>query len=380
MQRIVISTVGTSLLTNQIDRKTENDWYSRLRDTANLSEKEIREKHSDVADIIDVLQERAQAKLDSANIRAIRLASAELNGIYGLYKGNLQLGRDNRDNHYLIATDTCQGIATAKIVESFLQKQGLIASVYAPPKLSTASTEKFSEGIDNLISWLEENISPLQQSNYKICFNLVGSFKSLQGYLNTIGMFYADEIIYIFEGHDSELITIPRLPIAIDYSAIEPYKVQIALMNAQAIIPASAVPGIPEAIVYHLGGDHLTLSTWGQLIWNQCKKDMLSQDLLPLPRLQYRPSFVADYRNIRDAGEKMRLQEDLAKVSHLLTESGGDTSALTSLNYTRYRNSDGIDHFRVNLSLRVSCKAVGGELILRYYGTHDHVEGSEGLR
>ena len=86
MQRIVISTVGTSLLTNQIDRKTENDWYSRLRDTANLSEKEMREKHSDVADIIDVLQERAEAKLDSANIRAIRLASAELNGIYGLYQ------------------------------------------------------------------------------------------------------------------------------------------------------------------------------------------------------------------------------------------------------------------------------------------------------
>lgn len=380
MQRVVISTVGTSLLTNQIKRETENTWYGYLRDTANLSQKEIDEKHPDVAEMIRALQERASKKLDSTDIRAIRLASAELNGIYGLYKGDLELGRTNRDVHWLIATDTCQGTATAKIVTEFLQKQGISADYYAPPELSTASTEKFSNGIDNLITWLEENIVPYKQSHYKICFNLVGSFKSLQGYLNTIGMFYADEIIYIFEGQDSALITIPRLPIAVDYSVIEPYKVQLALMDAGAVVPATSVPGIPEAMVYPPGEEELILSTWGQLVWKQCKQEMLSQELLPFPKLQYRPSFVADYRNIRDKGERVKLQEALAKVSCLLNKSNDGLALLAEdkgLKYSRYKNSNKIDHFRVDLSQRVSCEAVAGEVVMRYYGSHAHVQGKE---
>lgn len=380
MQKVVISTVGTSLLTNQIKRETENTWYGCLRNTANLSQKEIEEKHPDVANIIHDLQQRASKKLDSTDIRAIRLASAELNGIYGLYKGNLESGRTNRDIHWLIATDTGQGIATAKIVKEFLLKQGISADYYAPHELSTASTEKFSNGVDNLITWLEENIVPYKQSHFKICFNLVGSFKSLQGYLNTIGMFYADEIIYIFEGQDSALITIPRLPISVDYSVIEPYKVQFALMHAGAVVPAVLMPGLPESMVYPPGENELTLSTWGQLVWNQCKKEMLSSELLPFPKLQYRPSFVDDYKKILDKGERVKLQETLAKVSYLLNKSNDGLALLAEdrgLKYSRYQNSNKIDHFRVDLSQRISCEAVSGELVLRYYGSHAHVEGRE---
>jgi hypothetical protein len=31
--------------------------------------------------------------------------------------------------------------------------------------------------------------------------------------MNTLGMFYADEVIYIFEAKTADLIRIPRLPI-----------------------------------------------------------------------------------------------------------------------------------------------------------------------
>lgn len=383
MHKIVISTVGTSLLTQQIQRgeAREKNWYPRLRDTANLSHKEIEAEHPDVIEIIGELQARAKSKLDPTNLKAIRLASAELNGIYGLYRDNLATGVSSGDRHYLISTDTGQGIATANTVREFLESQGLAAEIYTPPELSTASTEKFSNGIDSLIDWLYNKIAPYQENrNTKICFNLVGGFKSLQGYLNTIGMFYADEIIYIFEGQNSELIVIPRLPITTDYEALKPYKLQLALMDAGALVSAAEVEGIPEAMVYPPGEKEVVFSTWGKLVWQQCKKEMLSQDLLPFPRLQYLDSFRQDYNNIRDKNEKMRLQEDLAKVSSLLEKSNGDTSGLRSMKYTRYKNSDRIDHFRVNLSLRVSCEAVGGKLHLRYYGSHDHVEGKEKLR
>jgi hypothetical protein len=42
MRRVILSTIGTSLLTNQINRANpdEKDWYAQLRDTANLKEQE----------------------------------------------------------------------------------------------------------------------------------------------------------------------------------------------------------------------------------------------------------------------------------------------------------------------------------------------------
>jgi putative CRISPR-associated protein (TIGR02619 family) len=378
MRRIIISTIGTSLLTNQIKRQDENEgsWYNKLRDTANLT---LENTPEEVRSIIETLKNRAIEKLEKSTVAQIRMASAELNGIYGIYQEQIREGIE--DIHWLISTDTAQGRATAEIVYNFLRNQGLIiTNTYTPTGLSTATTATFSEGIDDLLVWLRKDIIPLR-NNYKICFNLVGSFKSLQGYLNTVGMFYADEIIYIFEGKESNLITIPRLPIKVDESQILPHAVNLALMNAGLGLSASEVVGIPEALIGEYNSKKV-LSTWGDLIWEESKKQLLSANLLDFPRLDYADTFRADYNRIRDINEKVSLQEDLAKVSRFLIESNGDTRVLFEpLDYTRYQNSDGIDHFRVSLAWRVSCKSLdGGKLLLKYYGTHEHVERSEGLR
>ncbi|GAB1541010.1 hypothetical protein NUACC21_36790 [Scytonema sp. NUACC21] len=377
MQRVVISSIGTSLLTNQINRsqESEKNWYSSLRDTANLTWEDT---PKDVKEIISTLKDRASKKLEAGTIPQIRLASAELNGIHGLYQENLQQGK--QDVHWLIATDTAQGETTAQIVENYLRSQGIMnVNIYTPPGLSTASTEAFLEGITQLIKWMATNIEPYKKQ-YKICFNLVGSFKSLQGYLNTIGMFYANEIIYIFEGENSKMLTIPRLPVTVDKSYIEPHKVYLAMMDAGDILASlPEAQKIPEDLVWK-DGDEMTLSPWGQLIWNQCKDDLLTQELLKFPRIAYERSFIEDYQNILNNTEKVKLQETIAKVAQLLNKSNGNPISLKEdggLQYSRYKNTDGIDHFRVTLSLRVSCKLLGDTLQLRYYGTHAHVEGRE---
>lgn len=382
IRRLVISTVGTSLLANQINskRNSESDWYSCLQDTANLTEKEI-EKGSNIDKIIQSLKQRAETKLNEANTIEIKEASAELNGIYGLYHDQLEKGK--LDHHVLITTDTAQGQVTANIVEEFLRNQKVSVEVYTPEKLSTADNGFFNQGIDNLLDWLDRRVKEnkeKKEKKYEIYFNLVGGFKALQGCMNTMGMFYADKIIYVFEGPRSNLITIPRLPITVDYSRLKDHVSILALLDKGAGLSPSQTENVPEAMVAEIDGK-MTLSNWGQLIWNQCKNDFLSQELQEFPRISYQDTFIKNYKNISEAKDQVELQETLAKVSGLLEASNGDTKSLVKpVSYSPYKGAkdkEGVDHFYVGIHWRVSCKALNGELKLRHYGTHDYVEGKE---
>ncbi|MGI0485035.1 hypothetical protein ACN4EK_06335 [Pantanalinema rosaneae CENA516] len=369
MQKIVLSTVGTSLLTQQIDRGNpdEKDWYPKLRDSANLR---LEETPEEIRDIIATLQARAIHKLEKGSIKQIRAASAELNGIYGIYDERLEQGKT--DMHWLISTDTAQGIATASIVQEFLTNHRITTQTFTPSGLSTSSTQAFTEGIDELLSWLDSAIKGYDHT----CFNLVGGFKALQGYLNTIGMFYANELVYIFEGANSEVIKIPRLPIVINSNIFQDYVASFALMAAGAWLPISEdLKKLPESL-FLFAENECALSNWGRLTWNQVKTGFLSNDLLPLPRLQYQKSFHKDYENISDISQRVKLQEVLAKVSYLFSKSNGDTGALkddAGVLYEVYTNKNGIAHFRVTQGIRVSCVAEDGQLVLRRYGTEPEV-------
>ncbi|ACK73895.1 CRISPR-associated protein, APE2256 family (plasmid) [Gloeothece citriformis PCC 7424] len=374
--KVIISTVGTSLLTNQINRETERDWFKQLSNHANLTWDNL---PNSVKEIIEELKFRASEQLKQNNLKKIRQASAELNGVFGIYDNDLTTGKV--DLHYLIATDTAQGQATAEIVQAFLLQRGLSVNIYTPSGLSTANTSAFSEGIDQLIVWLREEIVKNYRGGYKIYFNLVGGFKSLQGYLNTLAMFYADAIAYIFEGENSELITIPRLPISIDHSVIEIYKVPLALMSNGAELSVSEVGGIPESLVYAVDGV-LILSTWGKLFWGECKDEFLSGDLLEFKGLVYLDSFLQDYKKAKNPLQRIQLQNTLAKVCCFLEKSGGDTAILRGNNaggilYDSYTGKySQYDHFRVSLNWRVSCVAKEGVLYLRHFGEHDDVNNN----
>lgn len=380
MARLVISTVGTSLLTNQIDREFEEAWYIRLRKTANCSSEEISKHHEDVEEIIQTLQTRAEEKLNTS-IDDIREASAELNGIYGLYDNNIEAGKS--DTHLLITTDTAQGLIAAELVETFLKNQGLTnTSTYFTPGFSLNESTTFAEGIANVFNYLEEVILSSKKNQQKICFNLVGSFKAIQGYFNTIGMFYADEIIYVFEG-SQEIIKIPKLPVQVDKSIIEPYKVQLAMMDVGDVPKSwSEAQKVPLDWVL-LDGQEMTLSTWGKLLWSQCQDYFLSQDKpLDFPHIYYEQSFLEDYKNDRNkrAEYKIDLQKILARSAGLILKNVDGISALRTDGIIRLRKYEGkhktIDHFDLPKDRRVSCIAKNGNLYLRHYGEHDYVNNN----
>lgn len=216
-----MTTVGISVLLNALT-PDEDEWRRRLNREANSNTlpPEIAEKAERLCQI-------SLEKLFKGDAKEIRRLSAELNGLYGLYNDQLTLGYG--DIHFLIATDTALGHKAGEVVCTFLRKQGLIAEIYVPPRLSTADTLSFSHGIKDLIHWCESTIPGYREAQYKVIFNLTGAFKSLQGYLNIVGMFYADELVYIFET-GSQLLSIPRLPLQIDVEALNEYRVELALM------------------------------------------------------------------------------------------------------------------------------------------------------
>lgn len=393
MPRLVISTVGTSILTNQINMRSESDWSDLLEARAN--DKEL--NGEDILEAMEKLPRKAKEKLYSDpehkiinhDIDEIRKSSAELNGIYGLYRD--QLNQGNQDIHWLITTDTAQGQVSAELIRDFLRNNHLVADIHTPKDLSTASTESFTSGIDELLKWFDEIIPGYRDSDYHICFNLVGGFKALQGYANTIGMFYrVHEMIYIFEGSSKkeEVITISRLPIQVDKSVIKP--VQFALMASEVGIwvKLSELQSVSETLIFVVG-EEATLSNWGRLTWNNCKRELLARDLLEFPCLVYKNynnnSFLKDYQknNVNDQ-RKFELHEVLAEVSGSMLKFKGDTTQFDSrLHFTRYEGGEKceggvrknqIDHFYIkNTGWRVSCIAKDGKLYLRHYGEHDYV-------
>ena len=379
MNRLVISTVGTSLLINHIsDRRDPKGWEDMLQQTANLTQEQINQSAPEVVDIIKTLKQRAEEKLNDGNTLEIREASAELNGIYGLYEEQLENGR--LDTHYLVTTDTAQGQITANIIKGFLKRKVNFVDIITPEKLSTASTKSFHQGIDDLIDWVDKKVKDFPKPKYDIYFNLVGGFKALQGCMNTIGMFYADKITYVFEGKSSKLITIPRLPITVDTNILKNHAVTLALLEAGASLSPEKTTTVPEAMVAERDGQ-MTISNWGQLIWKKYGDDFLSQDLLDFPRISYAGDFRGEYKKIKDVNDKVRIQKTIAKVSRILEESNGNTREVgKQVEYYPYqgaKDKEGVDHFYVGKQFRISCKIQNGILKLRHYGTHKYVEAKE---
>ncbi|NEQ49732.1 MAG: hypothetical protein F6K11_06300 [Leptolyngbya sp. SIO3F4] len=68
MSKLIVSTVGISLLTNQIEIGFDPDsWTSELLTTVNASEEDMQTHHSDVMPILEILEERAEQALDEGS-------------------------------------------------------------------------------------------------------------------------------------------------------------------------------------------------------------------------------------------------------------------------------------------------------------------------
>jgi len=369
MKKIIISTVGTSLLTNIASKEERTKIYTNSNCSENECDKEI-------VELVEKLEKISFQKLKTSDSLEIKKRlSAELNGILGFYQSN---PKDAEDIHYLISTDTMQGIKCANILTNYLSELGYNAQIFTPKSLNTKTKYNFDEGVKELISWCDSTLPGYKDSGYQVVFNLTGSFKSLQGYMNTIAMFYADKIIYIFESTNSELIEIPKLPIKIDTDIFTKFIDKLLLISAGLNPLVNSVTELPE-LMFDVIDKQVTFSVWGELVWQGIKKELLGNNLVELPSLKYSDKFKKLFTEASQI-DKIKLQESLAKASKLLIENKGDLSFLKKdggLLYENYQNKfEGgvvIGHFRINQGDRVSCTFKNNELNLRKFGRHDFV-------
>ncbi len=364
LPRVIISTVGTSMLTNGAPQELRG----LLIRTANTAEARLSAADSAA---IEARAEEVRRMIAGASPEQAQRQSAELNGV-------VRLGLSGRDVHYLIATDTLQGRLCAEIAAEWIQTAGATAIPQPISGLSTADTESFSDGINTLLEWCDATLPECRAQNRRVVFNLVGGFKAMQAYLQALGMFYADEIVYIFES-GSDLIRIPRLPVKWDHEGLSEHAAVMARLAHDATdVTLDMVAGVPEAYleIVDCGDQQLVgLSTWGRAAWLSNRQAILAGDLLDHPNLSYEARFARDYRGLSDTVGRMHVQESLARVSVLLAKGGLELVRKDgSLQYGPLGSHPGVDHYRATQDLRVTCERDGLRLKMRRCGHHAVIE------
>lgn len=309
MPNLIISTCGTSLLTNN----ASNDVRPLLIRHANL--KNATDCPTTERLLIDNhLRQRASDVKQASDTELAKL-SAEMNAIFKFYDAKLT----PQDMHILIHTDTWLGRETGNMLREVLSQRGFSVDTPTISDLRTQDLDSFQLALSELVKWAVETLPAYQQQQYSVIFNLTGGFKSIQGFMQTLAMLYADETIYIFESN-KELLRLPRLPVRLDGEQI--VREHLAVLRPLALglpVARDAVDALPETLVLRLEADR-ALSPWGELLWQQHKTAVYGKGFhaAPSAKIQFTDTFQRSIAGLSpDRYERLNQQIDkLAQYLH----------------------------------------------------------------
>lgn len=308
--RLVLTTCGTSLLTNGVDQEVR----ARINQLANHTERDLSAQDKELLD--RHIEERRRLLRDTDNLDEVRRLSAELNGLITYYHGDLKHTSGRPDQHILLATDTYFGRRTGEVIKEWLEHRGFSVQVWIPKGLATRDRDDFRHAAADLVLCCEQTLPGYKESGYHVVFNLTGGFKSIQGFMQTLGMFYADEMFYIFET-GSSLITIPRLPVSLEVgNLVQEHEQVFRRLGLGEELPLGECRGIHEILLFDDGQDAM-LSEWGQLVWQRSKQSLYSEKLRdPLPGLRYTPNFRRKVKGLNLSPDRLAtLNERLDMLS-----------------------------------------------------------------
>lgn len=319
MKNFILSPCGTSLLTNQAgeDRQLVSR-YSNAKRREDVPPQDAKN--------LDTIIGRTGNALAAADSQTVAKMSAELNALIHFY-GN-KLKATTADHHVLLCTDTWLGEETANMVRNKLQQWSFTVEVKRQTDLQTQDLQSFQLALCELVAWCEETLPGYRQSGYRTIFNLTGGFKSVQGFLQTLAMFYADETIYIFETGDI-LLRIPRMPVRM--AAEESIREHLEIFRRIATgLNVTDAAGAPETFLLLMDGKY-SLNAWGELVWSQIKKQVYGERLYPPPSslIRYGKDFeksVADHAP--NAERRIMVNEKIDDLARHLEDRGNNLRSL----------------------------------------------------
>ncbi|MCX7679441.1 MAG: putative CRISPR-associated protein [Spirochaetes bacterium] len=290
MPNVILTTCGTSLLTNNCNNEEERKLISTY---ANIKLEDFpNEDWEKLQTIIDDVKN----KVKGANLQEITKMSAELNALVKFYEYQ---PFPSADRHFLLSTDTWLGEEAAEIVEQFLSRNGCgHVERIRQPNLQTADIQSFQFALSEIAEWIGRKL-PGYKRSHRIIFNLTGGFKSVNAFLQTLAMFYADEIIYIFES-EKELLRIPRLPVKMDATeTVRRHFATLRRLSLKLDVNEDDIEEIPETLVLRLENE-VRLSPFGRLIWQQEKENLYAEQLHPSPtnKITFSQRFIRDVENL----------------------------------------------------------------------------------
>ncbi len=266
MDLLLVSTCGTSLLTNGADP----DLRGWLNQVANQPELERAD-----ADRLQAHVEARRQQLLMANDGERRRLSAELNGVGAV----LDRWPSSHVQHLLVHTDTAVGKAAGEVVAAVLRKQGHEVQFLTAPGLRTDDLPSFREALAEITGRIEEWVPGYSNKGWTAIFNLTGGFKSVNAYLQALGMLYADRCVFLFEGAPA-LMEIPRLPVQlVDADEVRAHLSVFRRLALGYHVEELDAVGVPDALLLMDDGQ-VTTSVWGDVVWQRVKKTLLGEGLL----------------------------------------------------------------------------------------------------
>lgn len=337
MPRLIVSTCGISLLANQADQALRKV-LTRSANARRYEELDAPERSTIAAHITACAQPFAATEL---NLLQLARVSAEANGLIRYYDSDLSA---QRDHHVLVCTDTYLGEQTAIILEKWLLRYGQGVERLRVPDLQTQCLEDFQLGMAELVRWCAEILPSYRNNGYHIVFNLTGGFKSIQGFMQVLGMFYADESVYIFES-SPKLLILPRLPVELNARRVIEQKLPtFRRLAAQLTVSQAECAGIPETLLLIVEGK-AALSPWGELIWQESHKAIYAERLHP--PISNRLCFSSAFAKVQLSHDRLlTLNERLDQLARCL-ESGQNYNPL-SLGFKKMRTPLGESTYEFN--------------------------------
>jgi CRISPR/Cas system-associated protein Csm6 len=225
--KVIITTVGTSLLTNLIKKETVEAFKFDLDgEREDISKGKLNEEFSGLETYCESLM---QEELDNAlfnfsdQYKVNLNASAEIKSICAIANGQPA-------KVYLLCTDTFMSEYCGQQMKNALDGQNKLTFIGKPlriEKLNLEDADAFQNaGFEYLIGkideiYSEEGLDEIRKRNkIEIILNISGGYKALIPFLTIYAQIKNLPISYIYESSDT-LINIPPLPISFDWAIIE---------------------------------------------------------------------------------------------------------------------------------------------------------------